>query len=94
MWVLFEGKEDAKKFVLKDDDFKDEEFYNVDLDDFKNVLRKHYSILKSIENEDIALFNENLERLDPRTNLSSLDVGKDSDTTIIVCYPLFRLSSK
>ncbi|CAI2172526.1 10875_t:CDS:2 [Funneliformis geosporum] len=54
-----------------------------------SVLRKHHPFLKSAENEDITLFNESLR---PNTNLSSLDVGKDSDTTIIVRYPLSRLS--
>ncbi|CAG8588009.1 17587_t:CDS:2, partial [Funneliformis caledonium] len=93
MWVLFEGDEDAEKFVFKEDDFANmDEFSKADLDDFKKVLREHYPFLNSIENKLIALFDESLERLDPRTNLSSLDVGKDSDTTIIVRYPLSRLS--
>ncbi|CAG8725956.1 9861_t:CDS:2, partial [Funneliformis caledonium] len=95
MWVLFEGKENARKFVLKEDDFKNlEEFLSADLDDFKSALRKHHPFLISSENEDITLFNESLKCLDPRTNLNSLDVGKDSDTTIIVRYPLSRLSIK
>ncbi|CAG8675778.1 12002_t:CDS:2 [Funneliformis caledonium] len=89
MWVLFEGDEDAEKFVFKEDDFANmDEFSKADLDDFKKVLREHYPFLNSIENKLIALFDESLERLDPRTNLSSLDVGKDSDTTIIVRYPI------
>ena len=70
------------------------EFLKADLDDFKKVLRKHYPFLNSIKNKMIMLFDESFEHLDPRTNLSFLDVSKDSDTTIIVCYPLFHLSSK
>ena len=95
MWVLLEGDEDAEKFVLKEDDFANmTEFLKADLDDFKGVLRKHYPFLNSTENKMIALFNESLERLDPRTNLNSLDVGKDSNTTLIIRYPLSDLSSK
>src|SRR6266540_1408740 len=95
MWVLFEGDEDAEKFVFKEDDFANmDEFLKADLDDFKKVLRKHYPFLNSIKNKMIMLFDESFEHLDPRTNLSFLDVSKDSDTTIIVCYPLFHLSSK
>jgi hypothetical protein len=95
MWVLFEGEEEAEKFVLNEDDFTDlEEFLSADLDDFKRILRKYYPFLKSAENKMIALFNENLERLDPRTNLSSLNVDKYSNTEIIVRYPLSDLSSK
>src|SRR5215212_8545419 len=74
MWVLLEDKYDPVKFVLDDDDFKDyEEFTKADLDDFKRVLCKHYPELKNVKNENIKLFNESLEHLDPRTNLSSLD---------------------
>src|SRR5688572_11229750 len=95
MWVLFEGDEDAEKFVLKKDDFADmDKFLKADLDDFKRVLCRHYPFLDNIENKMISLFNKSLERLDPRTNLSSLDVGEDSNTTIIVRYPLSDLSSK
>src|SRR3954452_12560815 len=89
MWVLFEGEEDAEKFVLKKEDFKDlNEFLSANLDDFKSVLRKHYPFLKSAENKKIALFNESFERLDPATNLSSLNVSKSSATKIIVRYPI------
>src|SRR5581483_3472651 len=89
MWVLVEGEEDAEKFVLKEDDFEDyDEFLRADLDDFKRVLRKRYPFLKDTENNKIALFNENLERYDPATNLNSLDVGESSVTKIIVRYPI------
>src|SRR6266498_207387 len=69
MWVLFEGEEDAEKFVLKEEDFRDlDEFLSADLDDFKSVLRKHYPFLENTGNKEIALFNESLERLNPATN--------------------------
>ncbi|RIA86341.1 hypothetical protein C1645_740935 [Glomus cerebriforme] len=96
LWVQFEGNPDIMQFVLKEDDFNDmDEFNDVNLDGFKSVLHEYYPLLKSVENYDIELFNESFQFLNPATKLSSLNVvGRNSNTKIIVRYPLSSLSIK
>ncbi|CAI2184071.1 17384_t:CDS:2 [Funneliformis geosporum] len=48
--------------------------------------------IKIAKNKNITLFNESLKRLDLKTNLNSLYVGKDSNTIIIIRYLLSYLS--
>src|SRR5688572_23238201 len=64
MWVLLEGSEEARK--LQADISK-----TVDLDDFKNILKKEFKKLENSQKKDIRILNNN-KLLRPSTDIRTL----------------------